>query len=104
MDPSEVVRVGQTQAVISRMGVGLAPLIGFAGTVDDPTADAIIAHARVLGLRYVDVAPLYGLGRSEAALRRDSERHGDSPLSISTKAGTLLRRRTISKSCAPARQ
>lgn len=77
------------------MGIGLAPLIGQSGPVDDRAADDIVRAAVEAGLRYIDVAPLYGLGRGEAALRRLTE-HVDGPsIVISTKAGRSLRPRTI---------
>lgn len=80
---------------VTRLGIGLAPLIGQSGPVDERTADDIVRAAFEAGLRYIDVAPLYGLGRGEAALRRLSEQVDGPSIAISTKAGRLLRPRTI---------
>lgn len=95
MEPTETVRVGRTSVEISRMGIGLAPLIGHDGPMDDAVADAILRHAQESGLRHVDVAPLYGLGRGEAALRRLAARSSGSTIAVSTKAGRLLRPRSV---------
>jgi len=94
MDPNEVVRLGRTSVHVSRLGVGLAPMIGATRAVDDRAADAIVRQAHLSGLRYVDVSPLYGLGRSEAALQRSVHLVGSEGLTVSTKAGRVLRPRT----------
>lgn len=94
MDPNELVRLGRTSVQVSRLGVGLAPMIGATRAVDDHAVDAILRQAHLSGLRYVDVSPLYGLGRSEAALRRAANMVGADGLAVSTKAGRLLRPRT----------
>lgn len=95
MDPRATVPLGRTRVAVSRLGVGLAPMIGADGHVDDRTADAIVHEAVRSGLRYVDVSPLYGLGRSEAVIRRACAGLGPGALTVSTKAGRLLRRRTL---------
>jgi len=94
MDPTELVRLGRSPVEVSRLGVGLAPMIGAARAVDDQAADAILRQAHLSGLRYVDVSPLYGLGRSEAALQRAGDLVGGDGLTVSTKAGRVLRPRT----------
>lgn len=95
MDPRETRRLGRTTVRVSRLGVGMAPMIGADGHVDDRTAEAIVREAVRSGLRYIDVSPLYGLGRSEAAVRRAMATVGPDALTVSTKAGRLLRRRTL---------
>lgn len=77
------------------MGIGLAPLIGQSGSIDDPLADIIVRSARDAGVGYIDVAPLYGLGRGEAALRHLLDHPDGSMIAISTKAGRSLRPRTV---------
>ncbi len=94
MLPNELVPLGRTSVEVSRLGVGLATMIGATRAVDDRAADAILRQAHLSGLRYVDVSPLYGLGRSEAALQRAASLVGAGGLQVSTKAGRVLRPRT----------
>lgn len=94
MDPNELIRLGRTSVRVSRLGVGLAPMIGTTNAVDDRSADEIVRQAHLSGLRYVDVSPLYGLGRSEAAIQRSVQLIGADSLTVSTKAGRLLQPRT----------
>jgi len=74
-----------------RLGLGGGPLGGLFEAVDEDTAAAVVERAWEHGIRYFDVAPLYGHGRAErfvgAALRgkpRDA-------FTLSTKVGRLLR-------------
>lgn len=95
MEPLERVHLGRTGVETTRMGIGLAPLIGHAGAIDDALADIIVRAACDAGLRYVDVAPLYGLGRGEAALRRLADHPAGSSVVVSTKVGRSLRPRSV---------
>ena len=75
---------------VSRLGVGCAPF----GALDSDTSDASVADAfdelHASGLRYFDVAPLYGVGLAEhrlgACLRTVDRRS----VVLSTKIGRLL--------------
>jgi D-threo-aldose 1-dehydrogenase len=76
--------------VLPRIGFGAGPLGGFYGPVDAQDGAAAACRAYDLGIRYFDVAPLYGHGRAELVLGhalRDVER--DSFL-LSTKVGRYL--------------
>ena len=75
---------------LPRIGFGAGPLGGFYGPVDAESASATARRAYALGVRYFDVAPLYGHGRAELDLGhalRDIDR--DSYL-LSTKVGRYL--------------
>jgi D-threo-aldose 1-dehydrogenase len=75
---------------LPRIGFGAGPLGGFYGAVDAESGAAAARRAHELGIRYFDVAPLYGHGRAELVLGhalRDVER--DSYL-LSTKVGRYL--------------
>ena len=75
---------------LPRIGFGAGPLGGFYGPVDAQTGAAAVRRACELGVRYFDVAPLYGHGRAELVLGhglRDVDR--DSYL-LSTKVGRYL--------------
>ncbi len=99
-DPAARRAVGRTGVRVSQLGVGCAPFgalasgnggsaAAAAGGIDGAVAGAFDAlHAA--GLRYFDVAPLYGLGLAEhrlgACLRRVDRRE----LVLSTKVGRIL--------------
>jgi D-threo-aldose 1-dehydrogenase len=79
----------------SSFGFGAAPIGNMRRILTDAAAEATVAQAWALGLRYFDTAPLYGHGLSErrvGAALRDQPR-GD--FLLSTKVGRLL------ELCAP---
>ncbi|HET6478707.1 MAG TPA: aldo/keto reductase [Actinoplanes sp.] len=91
MNPTERVRLGRTNLVVTRLGIGLAPLGGLYEASSDEQARQTVERAWELGIRYFDVAPLYGNGLAEtrtgpvlAAKPRDE-------FALSTKVGRLLR-------------
>ena len=65
MNPVEVVRLGRTDVHVTRLGLGLAPLAGLFEAVTDEQARLTVERAWQLGVRYFDVAPLYGNGLAE---------------------------------------
>jgi D-threo-aldose 1-dehydrogenase len=74
----------------SSLTVGAAPLAGLYRAVDDATAVAILHHAWTLGIRSVDVAPLYGYGRGEIRLAQHRAAFPNQMFAISTKVGRRL--------------
>ena len=96
IDPFEKVAIGNTGVVVTRLGLGGAPLSGMIladgifGGCGYREALALIDRAWELGVRYFDTAPLYGEGRSEVRYGRAlSERSRDS-FALSTKVGRIL--------------
>ncbi|BAL88182.1 putative aldo/keto reductase [Actinoplanes missouriensis 431] len=90
MNPTEKVKIGQ--GYVTRLGLGLAPLGGLFEPVGDDQARRTVDRAWELGLRFFDVAPLYGNGLAE---RRGGAALADRPrdaFTLSTKVGRLLRR------------
>ena len=82
--------LGSTGLAFTELGFGAGPLGGFYGPVDADAGAAAARRAYELGIRYFDVAPLYGHGRAELTLGhalRDVPR--DSYL-LSTKVGRYL--------------
>src|ERR1700733_378987 len=78
MDWRGKVRLGRTELLVPRVGIGTAPLGNFLGPISDADADAVLARSVSLGFRYFDTAPLYGhglaecrVGRAVAVLERD---------------------------------
>jgi D-threo-aldose 1-dehydrogenase len=66
--PLPVRNLGRTGLALSEIGFGAGALGGFYGPVDHDTAIATVRTAYALGIRYFDVAPLYGHGRAELLL------------------------------------
>jgi D-threo-aldose 1-dehydrogenase len=91
MNVTDTVPIGRTGIRVTRLGLGLAPIGGLYSPVSEEQARATVEKAWELGIRYFDVAPLYGNGLAEkragavlAGKPRDS-------FVLSTKVGRLLR-------------
>jgi D-threo-aldose 1-dehydrogenase len=91
-DPTERVKLGRSEVMVTRLGLGAASIGGLFSPVTDDAALAVVRRAWDLGVRTFDVAPLYGYGSGE---RRLGAALGDRPraeFTISTKVGRLVRR------------
>jgi D-threo-aldose 1-dehydrogenase len=98
MKPSDTVLLNHRTAkplAMTRMGFGSAPLGNLYRRVSDEDAEAAILAAHAAGIRYIDTAPQYGLGRAEERIGRTLPKIGRDGLVISTKIGRLL------EDCAP---
>ena len=90
-EPFETVRIGRTDVEVTRLGFGSAPIGGLFREIDDDEAARTVERAWALGIRYFDVAPLYGYGTAErrlGAVLRDRPRDD---YVVSTKVGRLVR-------------
>ena len=76
---------------VTAIGLGTAPLGGLFAPVSDADAEATIARAWSLGVRFFDTAPLYGFGLAERRLGSFLRRQNRDSFAISTKVGRLLR-------------
>jgi D-threo-aldose 1-dehydrogenase len=76
---------------VTSLGLGTAPLGGLFAPVSDEDAEATIAQAWSLGVRFFDTAPLYGFGLAERRLGSFLRRQPRESYVISTKVGRLLR-------------
>ncbi|MBQ1028601.1 aldo/keto reductase [Micromonospora sp. C97] len=90
MKAAERVTVGRTDVVVTRLGLGLAPIGGMFDAVGDEVAHATVAAAWDLGLRYFDTAPLYGCGLSERRAGAVLAGKPRDTFTVSTKVGRLL--------------
>jgi D-threo-aldose 1-dehydrogenase len=84
-------RGGKGALRFTELGFGTAPLGNLYRAIPEAEAQAVLARAWSLGLRYFDTAPRYGFGLSETRLNpflRDKPR--DSYV-LSSKIGRLLR-------------
>ena len=90
-DPGARRRLGKTSATVTRLGLGGAPLGGLFAAVDGDEADATIRRAWEIGIRYFDVAPLYGYGAAERRMGRVLREQPRDEFALSTKVGRLIR-------------
>ena len=91
IDVAERARMGRTDLVVPRIGLGTAVLGNFQRAISDEDAIAVIDHALARGVRYLDTAPLYGHGLAERRVGRAVAAVPRSELTLSTKVGRLLR-------------
>jgi aryl-alcohol dehydrogenase-like predicted oxidoreductase len=75
---------------ITSLGLGSAPLGGLFTPVSDADAEATIARAWSLGIRFFDTAPLYGFGLAERRLGAFLRQQPRDSCAISTKVDRLL--------------
>jgi D-threo-aldose 1-dehydrogenase len=91
VNPTERVRIGRTDVHVTRLGLGLAPIGGLYSPVSLEQAHATVERAWELGIRYFDVAPLYGNGLSERRAGPVLATKPRASFALSTKVGRLLR-------------
>jgi D-threo-aldose 1-dehydrogenase len=95
IDPTQRVQVGRSTVVVTRLGLGTAPLGNLFEPVDEAEAVQTVSRALGAGLRLVDTAPLYGHGLAERRVGRALAELGaacPADLVVATKVGRLLRR------------
>ena len=61
-------RLGNTDMVVSQLGLGCGPLGGIYGDLEESEAAETVKEAVRSGINFMDTAPYYGLGKSETAL------------------------------------
>jgi D-threo-aldose 1-dehydrogenase len=91
-DPAGRVPLSRTGLSVTRLGFGAASVAGVFEDVAERDGLATIDHAWDLGVRYFDVAPLYGYGTGERRLGRSLAAHPRAEFVVSTKVGRLVRR------------
>jgi D-threo-aldose 1-dehydrogenase len=85
------VQLGKSGLQVTRLGLGTAPLGGLFAAVGEADAEATVAQAWALGIRYFDTAPLYGFGLAEQRLGRILRTKPRGDFVLSSKVGRLLR-------------
>ena len=90
-DPFERVPLGRSGLTITRLGLGGASIGGLFAPVDDADAIATVRRAWDLGIRYFDVAPLYGYGTAERRFGTGLAERPRAAYVLSTKVGRLVR-------------
>jgi D-threo-aldose 1-dehydrogenase len=90
IDPFESVPLGRANVRVTRLGFGCAPIGGLYRAVSDEAAADVLGHAWGIGIRYFDVAPLYGYGSAERRLGLELAGRPRQSFTVSTKVGRLL--------------
>ena len=83
-------RLGNGGLSFTELGVGTAPLGNLYRAITEQAAHGMLELAWNLDLRYIDTAPLYGLGLSETRLNRMLRGKPRDDYVLSTKIGRLL--------------
>jgi D-threo-aldose 1-dehydrogenase len=91
-EPTHRITVGRSAVSVTRLGFGCASIGGLYRSVAEETAVAVARHAWDLGIRYFDVAPLYGYGAAERRLGSAVRDRSRDDFAVSTKVGRLVRR------------
>jgi aryl-alcohol dehydrogenase-like predicted oxidoreductase len=86
-----IVQLGRADVVVTRIGLGLAPVARLPGSEGDRLAHETIDRAWDLGLRLYDTAPRYGFGASERRAGDALRSRPRTEFVLSTKVGWLLR-------------
>jgi D-threo-aldose 1-dehydrogenase len=89
----ETRRIGRTALEVTILGLGCATLGGSRVGVSRNEAEAIVRAAWAAGVRYIDTAPFYGLGRAERCVGDAMREVPRDQWVLSTKVGRLLRPR-----------
>ena len=88
--PFDRAPLGRTDVLVTRMGLGTAPLGGWPTAVTRADGIATVRRAWEWGIRYFDVAPFYGSGLSEGFLGAVLPEKPRDAFALSTKVGRLL--------------
>ena len=91
MNPRERAPLGRTSLLVTRFGLGTAPLAGLYHAVPEEHALAVISRAWNAGIRHFDTAPLYGFGLAEMRLGKALHDKSREEFVLASKVGRLLR-------------
>ena len=97
MRATDTVEIGRTGLRVSRLGLGGVALSGAPPATDperptaEPEAVALIQRTLALGVNYLDTAPMYGVGESEARYGEALRGVARERYVLSTKVGRVLR-------------
>ncbi len=84
-------RIGKSEAVVTKLGLGGAPLGDLFEIVTEEDAQSILRTAWEAGIRYFDTAPFYGYGKSEHRVGHFLRQQVRSEFIVSTKVGRVLK-------------
>lgn len=90
-DPFQSIPLGRTSLEVTRLAFGGGSIGGLFEAVAADDAVRMVEHAWSIGVRYFDVAPLYGYGSAERAMGAVLARRPRDAFVLSTKVGRLVR-------------
>jgi D-threo-aldose 1-dehydrogenase len=90
MDPIKQVNLGRTDVRVTQLGIGTNPLGGIHEAIPQSVAEATIVRCWELGIRFYDVAPVYGYGKSEMIVGKVLAGKPRDSFTLTTKVGRLL--------------
>jgi aryl-alcohol dehydrogenase-like predicted oxidoreductase len=70
LDPTTRRRLGQSDLIVSPVGLGCMSLSGVYGEADDAASEKLIHHALDLGVNHLDSSDMYGWGHNEGVVGR----------------------------------
>src|SRR6476469_8237976 len=91
MEPIERRTLGQTNAVVTKLGLGTAGLGDLNEVLDEATAQQVFQAAWDGGIRFYDTSPFYGHTKAEHRLGYFLRQQPRSEFAISTKVGRIFR-------------
>lgn len=89
-DPTEQAELGHSGVKVAQLGLGTNPLGGLHAAIPQAMARATIETAWRSGVRYYDVAPVYGYGFSERVVGEVLRDLPRDEYQLTTKVGRLL--------------
>ena len=90
-DPFQSIPLGRTSLAVTRLAFGGGSIGGLFRPVAAREAADMVEYAWSIGIRYFDVAPLYGYGASERAMGAALAGRPRDEYVLSTKVGRLVR-------------
>ena len=91
MEPIERRTLGETNAVVTKLGFGSAGIGDLNETLEEDQAQQILQAAWDGGIRYFDTSPFYGHGKSEHRVGHFLRQQPRSEFVLSTKVGRVFR-------------
>jgi D-threo-aldose 1-dehydrogenase len=89
-NPGERRRIGKTDVTVTALGLGAASLGGWPDEMSQSDAETLIDLCWNAGIRYFDMAPLYGYGQAERFCAAGLTGRPRDEYTILTKVGLLL--------------
>lgn len=90
MDPTKKVKLGNTNVEVTQLGLGTNPLGNLYEPISEAVFQATMQACWDAGLRYYDVAPVYGYGYSEKQVGKFLQNPPRDSFTLTTKVGRLL--------------
>jgi D-threo-aldose 1-dehydrogenase len=91
MEPIERRTLGETSAVVTKLGLGGAGIGDLNEILEEDQAQRVLQAAWDGGIRYFDTSPFYGHGKSEHRLGHFLRQQPRSEFVLSTKVGRVFR-------------